>query len=261
MDCSLPGSSVHGILQARILEWVAIPFSRGISWIQGSKLGLLHCRQILYYLSHKGSPIYVSVYVCVCCMCECCELSHVPLFVTHGPQGNSLWPTRLFCPWNFLSKNTGAGCHFLLQGSFPTQGLNLCLLHLQYWQVDSLPLMPYIYIYIYIYMGFPGGLVKNLPAILETWVWSLGWENSLERGTAIYSSILAWRIPWTEEPGRLQSMGLQRVVLAWAAFIYIFVTIRRLYFYIKWNTYLFSLPNSFRICVNLMFAESYSHYI
>ena len=125
--------------------WVAIPFSRGISWIQGSKLGFLHCRQILYHPSHKGSPIYVSVYVCVYCMCECCMLSYVPHFVTHGPQGNSLWPTRPFCPWNFLSKNTGAGCHFPLQGSFPIQGLNLCLLHLQYWQVDSLPLVPYIY--------------------------------------------------------------------------------------------------------------------
>ena len=43
----------------------------------------------------------------------------------------------------------------------------------------------------------------------ETWVSSLGQENFLEKGTAIHASILAWRIPWTEEPGRLQSMGLQ----------------------------------------------------
>ena len=56
MDCSLPGSSVHGILQARILEWVAIPFSRGSFPTQGSNPGLLHCRQILYQLSYKGSP-------------------------------------------------------------------------------------------------------------------------------------------------------------------------------------------------------------
>ena len=48
MDCSLPGFSVHGILQARILEWVASSFSRGIFLIQGSSLGLLYCRQILY---------------------------------------------------------------------------------------------------------------------------------------------------------------------------------------------------------------------
>ena len=53
--------------------------------------------------------------------------------------------------------------------------------------------------------------VKNLPAMLETWVRSLGQEDPLEKGMASNSSILAWRIPWTEEPGRLQSMGLQRV--------------------------------------------------
>ena len=50
-------------------------------------------------------------------------------------------------------------------------------------------------------------LVKNLPAMLETQVGSLGWEESLEKRMATHSSILPWRIPWTEEPGRLQSMG------------------------------------------------------
>ena len=55
LDCSLPGSSGHGILQARILEWVAILFSRGIFSAQGLNLGLHHCRQILYHLSHQGS--------------------------------------------------------------------------------------------------------------------------------------------------------------------------------------------------------------
>ena len=53
--------------------------------------------------------------------------------------------------------------------------------------------------------------VKNSPAKRETWVQPSGWEDPLEKGTATHSSILAWRIPWTEEPGRLQSMGLQRV--------------------------------------------------
>ena len=55
MDCSSAGSSVHGILQARILEWVAIPFSRGIFLTQGLNLGLLHCRLIIYRLSYQGS--------------------------------------------------------------------------------------------------------------------------------------------------------------------------------------------------------------
>ena len=54
-------------------------------------------------------------------------------------------------------------------------------------------------------------MVKNLPAVQETRVCSLGREDPLEKGMATRSSTLAWRIPWTEEPGRLQSMGLQRV--------------------------------------------------
>ena len=58
MDCSLPGSCVHGILQVRILEWVAAihSFLQGIFPTQGSNLGLPHCRQILHHLSHQGSP-------------------------------------------------------------------------------------------------------------------------------------------------------------------------------------------------------------
>ena len=58
--------------------------------------------------------------------------------------------------------------------------------------------------------GFLGDFaVKNLPAKQETWVQSLGWEDPLEEGMATHSSILAWIIPWTEEPGR--SIGSQRV--------------------------------------------------
>ena len=57
--------------------------------------------------------------------------------------------------------------------------------------------------------------VKNLPAMQETWVWSLVLEDPLEKKMATHSSILAWKIPWTEEPGGLQSMGLQRVRQDW----------------------------------------------
>ena len=53
--------------------------------------------------------------------------------------------------------------------------------------------------------------VMNPPAMREIWVLSLGWEDPLEEGMITHSSILAWRIPWTEEPGGLQSMGSQRV--------------------------------------------------
>ena len=53
-------------------------------------------------------------------------------------------------------------------------------------------------------------MVKRLPTMQETQVQSLGWEALLEKEMATHSSTLAWKIPWTEEPGRLQSMGLQR---------------------------------------------------
>ena len=58
----------------------------------------------------------------------------------------------------------------------------------------------------YSWISLVAQLVKNLPAMQETWVRSLGWEDPLEKGTAIHSNILAWRIPWT-----VQNMGLQRV--------------------------------------------------
>ena len=63
----------------------------------------------------------------------------------------------------------------------------------------------------YTWASLVAQMVKKLPAMWETWVWSLGWEDPLEEGMATHSSILAWRIPWTEESGRLQSMGSQRV--------------------------------------------------
>ena len=63
MDCSLPGSSVHEILQARILEWVAISFSREIFLTHGSNPGLQHCRQTLYTLSHQGTYIPIKIHI------------------------------------------------------------------------------------------------------------------------------------------------------------------------------------------------------
>ena len=67
-------------------------------------------------------------------------------------------------------------------------------------------------------LGFPGGTsAKDPPASTgeETWVWSLGWEDPLEEDIATHSSTVAWRFPWTEEPGRLQSTGSQRVRHGW----------------------------------------------
>ena len=69
--------------------------------------------------------------------------------------------------------------------------------------------------------GFPSGSVKNLPAIQETWVWALGQEDLLEKEMATHFSILAWRIPRTEEPGRVQSMVSQRLGHDWATNTYL----------------------------------------
>ena len=72
------------------------------------------------------------------------------------------------------------------------------------WRRDRLPTP--------VFLGFPGGSDgKASTHNAETWAQSLGWEDPLEEGMATHSSILSWKIPWTEEPGGLQSMGLQRV--------------------------------------------------
>ena len=74
---------------------------------------------------------------CYCCCC-CCVAS----VVSDSVQPRRWQPTRLPCPWDSPGKNTGVGCYFLLQGTFPTQGLNLHLLHLLHWQADSLTTVP-----------------------------------------------------------------------------------------------------------------------
>ena len=75
------------------------------------------------------------------------------------------------------------------------------------------PLLFLIYLKVFVYPlnSLVAQTVKNPPAMWETRVRSLGWEDTLEKGMATQSSILAWKIPWTEEPRGLQSMGSQRV--------------------------------------------------
>ena len=70
-------------------------------------------------------------------------------------------------------------------------------------------------------------MVKCLPAMWETWVRSLGQEDPLEKEMATHSSILAWKIPWMEEPGRLQSMGLQRVGHSWVTSLHFILTLNK----------------------------------
>ena len=83
MDCSLSGSSVHGIFQARVLEWIAISFSKGIFPTQESNLGLPHCRQTLYHLSHQRSLLFLVDSVNLVIIREECSLRE------HFP--NSVW--------------------------------------------------------------------------------------------------------------------------------------------------------------------------
>ena len=72
-------------------------------------------------------------------------------------------------------------------------------------------------------MSFVAQSVKNLPAVQETQISSLGWEDPLEKEMAIHSSILAWKISWIEEPGGLQSIGSQRVGHAWVTNTYLLI--------------------------------------
>ena len=124
-------------------------------------------------------------------------------------------PTRPPRPWDSPGKNTGVGCHFLLQcmkvksesevaESCPTLSNPM----------DCSPPGSSIHgifqarvlewgaiAFSSIGASLVAQVVKNLPAMQETWVRSLGWEDPLEKGMAIHSSIFAWRTPWTEEPG------------------------------------------------------------
>ena len=120
--------------------------------------------------------------ICVVCLCVCvCILSHyshIHLFLTYGLQ-----PTRLLCPWDSPGKNTGVGCHALLQGISLTQGSNSCLLYLLHWQKGSLPLAS---------PGKPICAIRGVKALSQSVLWSgghqpghVGDEASWRQGTSI----------------------------------------------------------------------------
>ena len=139
MDCSPPGSSVHRILQARILEWVDISFSRGASQAR-DQTRFSHTAGRLHPLSHHGSPSYLKVWRGLRCMCL---------------AQDSQWMVQALsshlCSWLCIS-----GAALVAQ------------------------------------------MVKNLPAVRETCVRSLGQKDPLKKGMTTHCSIFAWRIPWTE---------------------------------------------------------------
>ena len=97
--------------------------------------------------------------------------------------------------------------YFLSNRSKPQ---NVCIMILLMFKNQATP-SKVLFVKLQIQVGFPGGSDgKALPALRETWVRSLGQEDPLEKETATHSNTLAWKISWMEEPGRLQSMGLQR---------------------------------------------------
>ena len=127
----------------------------------------------------------------------------------HRPHG--LQPTRLLHPWDFPGKSTAVGCHCLLclWGLHHPNTKTRQKYHTQKENYQPLSLGLSL-----------AQMVRNLPVERETWVWSLCQEDSLEKGMVTHFSILAWRIPWTEEPGGLQSMGSQRVRHDWVINIF-----------------------------------------
>ena len=148
-DCSPPDSSAHGLFQAERLEWVAISFSSQtflllictdlINKKRGTEINYEMwddtVTEFIKTLNVKTSfQKYISRYVCM----YVCALSRVRLFVIPGTVARQ----TTLCPWDFPGKDTGVGCHFLLQRIFQTQGSNLHLLCPLHWQVASLPNEP-----------------------------------------------------------------------------------------------------------------------
>ena len=121
--------TVHGVLKARILKWFAIPFSSGPHFVvKQTKIFHIHPRS--YWFSWTGMKLVI---ICILKSGPVCAVSVV---------SDSLWlhelqPARLLCPWDSPGKNTGVGCHFLLQRIFPTQGRNLHLLNFLHWHATD----------------------------------------------------------------------------------------------------------------------------
>ena len=171
MNYSLLGSSVHGILQTRILVWVAISFSRESSWLGDRTQVFCIGRQILYLCVTLTSSLIERWFVW---RSEGSGLSNMaPLVYTHTYVGTCYLHT---CGYTY---------------SMDTRTQNTCTQTYTHSPVTQ--------------------TVKNLPVMWETQVPSLGQEDHLEKGMSAHSCILVWRIPWIGEPGGLQSMGLQRV--------------------------------------------------
>ena len=164
--------------------------------------------------------------------------------VSNSLQPHGLQPASLLCPWGFSGQEYWSGLPCPPSGDLPNPGIEPRSPALQ---ADSLPTESPGDPLLLDYLGLPfrnplpshswlpsnwdinaASLVaqrlKCLPPMWETRVRSLGQEDPLEKEMVTHSSILAWRIPWTEKPGRLQSTGLQRVRHNWATSLSFFLS-------------------------------------
>ena len=159
------------------------------------------------------SQLYVYIYSLFWFLCLEPLCYKVLSYLHNLRDGTLVQVFYLFCLWlspvqkytafwgkSFVGVNGSSHTSSASQWEFPS--LNLC---------SSYPLLAKSSL-----ASLVAQRVKGLPTMQETWVWFLGWEDPLEKEIATHSSTLAWKIPWMEKSGRLQSMGLQRVRHDWA---------------------------------------------
>ena len=141
-------------------------------------------------ISHGGGQVVGRSHIASELLSTCFPQYNCFLQMNRGSRLTSSYVEISYCPWGALTLTS-----FLFQHRWSCRNKNLV-----HWVTTSLV----------------AHMVKNLPATWEIWVRSLCWEDPLEEGMATHSSTPAWRIPWTEASGRLQSLGLQRVGHDWA---------------------------------------------
>ena len=187
MDCSPPGSSVHGIFQARILEWVVIPFSRFSQPRNQTQVSCIAGRFFTIWATRgvKVMPQVRTYYL---------ELLNINLWLDWTLPENQKWHQVIIHVmvrhWAWLLYCNFPGGHFHANKYY--------ILYPWCQLISSIKKHPW-----WLKASLIAQLAKNPPAMQETRVWFLGWEDSIEKEMATHSSILVWRIPWTNEPTRL----------------------------------------------------------
>ena len=215
MDCSIPGSSIHGIFQARVLEWVAISFSRGssqprdrtwVSHIAGRRFTVWATREAsLEPVSYNQKCNWASAFV-TCCTMERPNTKSMVFYkekqvlldrgvwwaTVHGVPNSRTWLSNWAHMQTFYKRGK------VISSFGPFQKSLVCC-QCSETKSRATVIIPYLVgsLTWKSNLSLVAQLVKNLPAMWETWVPSLAWEDPLEKQKATYSSILAWRIPWT----------------------------------------------------------------